>query len=60
MKRNVTVWTAMFLMLGLCLAGSAAAGELQMKLTKESTLEKIMKRGVMRVGMDTVGTNLGT
>jgi polar amino acid transport system substrate-binding protein len=53
MKRNVAVLTAMFLMLGLCLAGSAAAGELQMKLTKESTLEQIMKRGVMRVGMDT-------
>jgi polar amino acid transport system substrate-binding protein len=53
MKRNLAVLTAMFLMLGLCLAGSATAGELQMKLSKESTLEQIMKRGVMRVGMDT-------
>lgn len=53
MKRNLAVLTAMLLMLGLCLAGSAAAGELQMKLSKESTLEHIMKRGVMRVGMDT-------
>ena len=34
-------------------AGFAVAGDLQMKLTKESTLEQIVKRGVLRVGMDT-------
>jgi len=53
MKRTMTVLTALVLVLGLCLAVSATAGELQMQLTKESTLEQIMKRGVMRVGMDT-------
>ncbi len=35
------------------LTGFAVAGDLQMKLTKESTLEQILKRGVLRVGMDT-------
>ena len=35
------------------MAGSASAGKLQMQLTQESTLEKVMKRGVLRVGMDT-------
>jgi polar amino acid transport system substrate-binding protein len=29
------------------------AGKLQNELVKESTLEQIMKRGVLRVGMDT-------
>ena len=53
MKRKLTVITVLFLVLGLGLAGSASAGKLQMQLTQESTLEQIMKRGVMRVGMDT-------
>jgi len=33
--------------------GTAFAGKLQQQLTNESTIEQIMKRGVMRVGMDT-------
>ena len=33
--------------------GTAVAGKLQQQLSKESALEQIMKRGVMRVGMDT-------
>ncbi len=39
--------------LSLCLSGPALAGKLQQELVKESTIEQIMKRGVMRVGMDT-------
>jgi polar amino acid transport system substrate-binding protein len=35
------------------LSGFALAGKLQQQLTAESTLEQILKRGVMRVGMDT-------
>ena len=44
-----------FMILGLALglSGFALAGKLQQQLTQESTLEQIMKRGVMRVGMDT-------
>ena len=53
MKRKMMVLISIMLVLGLCLTGVAAAGELQMKLTKESTLEQVMKRGVLRVGMDT-------
>jgi polar amino acid transport system substrate-binding protein len=53
MKRHVSVLMALVLVLGLCLAGSVTAGELQMKLSKESTVEQIMKRGVLKVGMDT-------
>ena len=53
MKRKLTVLTVLFLILGLGMAGSASAGKLQMQLTQESTLEQVMKRGVLRVGMDT-------
>ncbi len=53
MKRNATVIIALILTLGFCLSASVTAGELQMKLSKESTLEQILKRGVIRVGMDT-------
>jgi len=53
MKRKVTVLAALIFVLGFCLTGMVMAGELQMKLTQESTLEQVMKRGVLRVGMDT-------
>ena len=42
---------ALTLVLGLC--GFALAGKLQQQLAAESTLEQILKRGTMRVGMDT-------
>ena len=42
---------ALGLVLGL--SGFALAGKLQQQLAAESTLEQILKRGVMRVGMDT-------
>jgi polar amino acid transport system substrate-binding protein len=53
MKRQK--WFTGFLVSGLvlCLSGFAMAGKLQQQLTQESTLEQILKRGVMRVGMDT-------
>ena len=41
------------MVLTLSLATGAAAGELQQKLTNESTLETVMARGVLKVGMDT-------
>ncbi len=53
MKRKLTVLTVLVLLLGFGMVGSAFAGKLQMQLSQESTLEQIMKRGVMRVGMDT-------
>jgi polar amino acid transport system substrate-binding protein len=53
MMRKRTVLTVLILLLGLGLVGNATAGKLQNQLSQESTLEHIMKRGVMRVGMDT-------
>ena len=48
-------WFIGFLIFGLTvsLSGFAMAGKLQQQLAQESTLEQIMQRGVMRVGMDT-------
>ena len=53
MKRKLTVMAVFVLVLGLGLGGSVSAGKLQSQLTQESTLEQIMKRGALRVGMDT-------
>ena len=48
------LWLVVLVMaVSLSLAGSVLAGKLQNDLVKESTLEQIMKRGVLRVGMDT-------
>jgi polar amino acid transport system substrate-binding protein len=53
MKRQKLLIGIMALGLILGLYGFAPAGKLQQQLTAESTLEQILKRGVMRVGMDT-------
>jgi polar amino acid transport system substrate-binding protein len=53
MQKRQRWMTAFILALIFCAVGSAVAGELQTQLTKESTLEQILQRGVMRVGMDT-------
>lgn len=45
--------TVVLTVLALVLAGSAMAGKIQQELVKESTVEKIMKRGTLRVGMST-------
>jgi polar amino acid transport system substrate-binding protein len=48
------LWLVILVMsVSLSLAGSVFAGKLQNELVKESTLEQIMQRGVLRVGMDT-------
>lgn len=41
------------LALGALFAGVASAGKLQQELIQESTIEQVLKRGVLRVGMDT-------
>lgn len=52
---NWRKWFISLVVLGLVFSfsGVAMAGKMQQQLTKESTLEQIMRRGVMRVGMDT-------
>ena len=46
---TVMVIVAVFV---LCLAAVTSAGEIQQKLTAESAIEQIAKRGVIKVGMD--------
>ena len=53
MKKRQLWLVALVLTVSLSLVGSVFAGKLHNELVKESTLEQIMKRGVMRVGMDT-------
>jgi polar amino acid transport system substrate-binding protein len=53
MKWQKLLIGVMALGLVLGLSGFAMAGKLQQQLAAESTLEQILKRGVMRVGMDT-------
>jgi polar amino acid transport system substrate-binding protein len=50
-KKSLFCSTA--LLLSLILIAAAGAGEIQQQLTGESTLEKILQRGVLKVGMDT-------
>jgi polar amino acid transport system substrate-binding protein len=44
---------AIILALITCFAGIANAGKLQQQLVQESTVEQVMKRGTLRVGMST-------
>ena len=53
MKKRQLWLVGLVMLVSLSLAGSVFAGKLQNDLVKESTLEQIMKRGVLRVGMDT-------
>jgi len=53
MKKRQMWLMVLMVAVSLSLTGPAFAGKLQNELVKESTLEQILKRGVMRVGMDT-------
>jgi len=53
MKKRQLWLMALIVALSVSLVTPAFAGKLQNQLVKESTLEQIMKRGVLRVGMDT-------
>ena len=44
----ITIFSVIF-----CLAGAPLAASLQQQLVQESTIEAIIKRGVLKVGMDT-------
>jgi polar amino acid transport system substrate-binding protein len=44
---------AMGIALAIGISSPASAGELQQQLVKESTIEKVLKSGVLRVGMST-------
>jgi polar amino acid transport system substrate-binding protein len=50
-KTATTLLLALFT--ALCLAGGAAAKDISQQLAQQSVIERIMKRGTLRVGMDT-------
>lgn len=52
-KATFFLQVLMILILMAGMAGFASAGKLQQELVQESTLEQALKRGVLRVGMDT-------
>ena len=49
-KKGAVAW--ILLVTGLIFAVNASAGEIQQQLASESTVEKVMQRGVLKVGMD--------
>jgi polar amino acid transport system substrate-binding protein len=54
MKKGLVCWVALGIAVAvLAFVGNAFAGELEQKLTEESTLEQVLKRGLLRVGMST-------
>jgi polar amino acid transport system substrate-binding protein len=54
MKRGGVCLTALGILAAiLAFTGNAFSGELQQKLTEESVLEQVLKRGTLRVGMST-------
>jgi len=53
MKNRPVFQTLLVFIALLMLAGTVIAGELQQQLIQESTIDQVMKKGVLRVGMDT-------
>ena len=52
MQRVLQMMVLVVVVLGLLAVRPAASGELQQKLSAESAIEQVAKRGVLRVGMD--------
>ncbi|QTA81356.1 Amino acid ABC transporter, substrate-binding protein [Desulfonema limicola] len=52
-KKSLFLQILVTIMVLFFLAGSSYAGEIQNKLVSESTIEQVLKRGVLRVGMST-------
>ncbi|MFH1930327.1 MAG: transporter substrate-binding domain-containing protein [Pseudomonadota bacterium] len=51
--RSLVIQSAVVIVLVICTAGVAFAGKLQQQLIAESTVEQVLKGGVLRVGMST-------
>ena len=52
-KRVITIATAVMMALMFCLAGSVAADDINKQLTKSSIIDKVMRKGKLRVGLAT-------
>ena len=50
-KRVITVATAVMMALMFCLAGSVAADDINKQLVKSSIIDKVMRKGKLRVGL---------
>jgi len=50
-KRVITMATAVIMMLMFCLAGSVAADDINKELAKSSIIDKVMRKGKLRVGL---------
>ncbi len=53
MKLIKTCWVLLCVLCLLLTAAPVSAGKMQRQLVQESTVEQVLKRGVLRVGMDT-------
>jgi len=54
MKKGLVGWITLGIVFAFAaFTGNAKGGELQQKLTEESALEQVLKRGTLRVGMST-------
>jgi polar amino acid transport system substrate-binding protein len=53
MKHPTTSRLVFTVVLVILMVGAAYAGDLQQQLTNESTVENVLRKGVLRVGMDT-------
>jgi polar amino acid transport system substrate-binding protein len=54
MGKRLICWVALAILTAvLAITGNALSRELQQKLTEESTVEQVLKRGTLRVGMST-------
>ena len=53
MKKNILFKTLPVLIILMMMTGSVLAGQLQQQLIQESVVEKVLQKGVLRVGMDT-------
>ncbi|MBW2052763.1 MAG: transporter substrate-binding domain-containing protein [Deltaproteobacteria bacterium] len=53
MIKRLSILTILFFGLIIGLAGEVSAGEVQKQLAAESTVEQVLKRGILRVGMST-------
>lgn len=50
-KRAITMATAVLVALMFCFAGPAAADEINQELAKSSIIDKVMRKGTLRVGL---------
>ena len=53
MKKNIVFKMLPVIIILFMMAGTLLAGQLQQQLIQESALEKVLQKGVLRVGMDT-------